>query len=117
MTPRPPRWIARSLLFAALALFATSACRSKFADRAEAPETARVATDHLAAGSGSSAAGSASTPASPGALSSGLAAGRPQDLRKIVRTGKIELVVGAYDDARAKLDALVIAAGGYIDST
>ena len=34
-----------------------------------------------------------------------------------MRSGHIELVVTSYDEARAKLDAIVAAAGGYIDST
>ncbi|MDQ3365769.1 MAG: DUF4349 domain-containing protein [Myxococcota bacterium] len=37
--------------------------------------------------------------------------------RKVIRTGHISLVVGTYDGARAKLDALLQQAGGYVDST
>ena len=37
--------------------------------------------------------------------------------RKVIRTGRIDLVVATYDDARTKLDALLAAAGGYVDST
>lgn len=40
-----------------------------------------------------------------------------QDGRKVIRTGRIDLVVGKYDEARAKLDALLAGAGGYVDST
>ncbi len=40
-----------------------------------------------------------------------------EDGRKVIRTGRIELVVGKYDEARAKLDAVLAAAGGYVDST
>ena len=40
-----------------------------------------------------------------------------RDDRKIIRTGHISLVVATYDDARAKIDALVQQAGGYVDST
>jgi hypothetical protein len=40
-----------------------------------------------------------------------------KDGRKVIRTGRIELLVGGYDDARQKIDALVAAAGGYVDST
>jgi len=43
--------------------------------------------------------------------------GQPVDHRKVIRTGRVELVVAAYDDARGKLDALIKASGGYIDST
>jgi hypothetical protein len=41
----------------------------------------------------------------------------PKDGRKVIRTGTIELVVGNFDDARAKIEALVAQAGGYVDST
>jgi hypothetical protein len=37
--------------------------------------------------------------------------------RKVIRTGRIDLVVATYDAARAKLDTLLQAAGGYVDST
>jgi len=37
--------------------------------------------------------------------------------RKVIRTGRIDLVVATYDEARTKLDALLKAAGGYVDST
>jgi len=40
-----------------------------------------------------------------------------RDTRKVIRTGRVDLVVAAYDKARDKLDALVAAAGGYVDST
>lgn len=36
--------------------------------------------------------------------------------RKIVHTGRIELLVDTFDTARAQLDALIMAAGGYVDS-
>ena len=39
------------------------------------------------------------------------------DHRKVIRTGRVDLLVGSYDEARAKLDALVQKAGGYVDST
>lgn len=39
------------------------------------------------------------------------------DNRKVIRTGAIQLVVGDYASARAKLDALLAATGGYVDST
>ncbi|MCB9561908.1 MAG: DUF4349 domain-containing protein [Kofleriaceae bacterium] len=41
----------------------------------------------------------------------------PTDNRKIVRTGELSLVVQTYDEARDRIDALVRAAGGYVDST
>lgn len=40
-----------------------------------------------------------------------------EDRRKVIRTGAIQLVVGDYASARAKLDALLAASGGYVDST
>ncbi|HUQ05076.1 MAG TPA: DUF4349 domain-containing protein [Kofleriaceae bacterium] len=43
--------------------------------------------------------------------------GAPVDNRKIVRTGHIDLVVKTYDDTRDQIDAIVKAAGGFIDST
>jgi hypothetical protein len=39
------------------------------------------------------------------------------DDRKLVRTGRVELVVPSYDAARAKIDALVARIGGYVDAT
>jgi hypothetical protein len=39
------------------------------------------------------------------------------DDRKLVRTGRVELVVASYDDARAKIDKLVARIGGYVDAT
>jgi hypothetical protein len=39
------------------------------------------------------------------------------DGRKVIRTGRIDLLVASYDEARAKLDALVAANGGYVDAT
>ncbi|MBA3452516.1 MAG: DUF4349 domain-containing protein, partial [Deltaproteobacteria bacterium] len=43
--------------------------------------------------------------------------GKPSDSRKVIRTGAIQLVVGDYASARTKLDALLAATGGYVDST
>src|SRR5262245_13978466 len=37
--------------------------------------------------------------------------------RKIIRTGSVSLVVETYDDARAAIEALVAAAGGFVDAT
>jgi hypothetical protein len=36
--------------------------------------------------------------------------------RKVIHTGRVELIVETFDAARAQLEALVTAAGGYIDS-
>ncbi len=43
--------------------------------------------------------------------------GAPVDNRKIVRTGHLDLVVTTYDAARDQIDAIVTAAGGFVDST
>jgi hypothetical protein len=45
------------------------------------------------------------------------AAGKLAETRKVIRTGRIELVVTSYDEARTKLEAILKSAGGYIDST
>jgi Domain of unknown function (DUF4349) len=37
--------------------------------------------------------------------------------RKVIHTGRVELVVAAYDTARAKIEALLAQSHGYIDST
>jgi hypothetical protein len=37
--------------------------------------------------------------------------------RKVIRNGRVDIIVPAYEDARAKLDALVTEVGGYVDST
>ncbi len=42
---------------------------------------------------------------------------KPTDNRKVIRTGAIQLVIGDYATTRAKLDALLAATGGYVDST
>src|SRR5688572_26500205 len=54
--------------------------------------------------------GATTTDGEPSAL-------RVVDSRKIIRTGRVDLVVEAYDAARDRLEALVRAAGGFIDST
>jgi uncharacterized protein DUF4349 len=47
-----------------------------------------------------------------------LADQRPRDAtRKIIRTGRLDLVIDDYDATREKLEAIVKAAGGYVDST
>src|SRR5262245_54404085 len=37
--------------------------------------------------------------------------------RKIIRTGRLDLVIEDYDATRDKLEAILKAAGGYVDST
>jgi uncharacterized protein DUF4349 len=53
----------------------------------------------------------------PDEATKGLAEDGAEEDRKIIRTGRIELVVATYDDARVKVDALVASVGGYVDST
>ncbi|HUS33295.1 MAG TPA: DUF4349 domain-containing protein [Kofleriaceae bacterium] len=52
----------------------------------------------------------------PGSSIAGNGVAQP-DNRKIVRTGALRISVGTYDEARAKLDALLQEVGGYVDST
>ena len=42
---------------------------------------------------------------------------KADDDRKLIRTGRVDLVVASYDGARARLDALVARLGGYVDAT
>jgi hypothetical protein len=64
-------------------------------------------------------ADAAREPAAPTTTPSARAALDPQphDDRKVIRTGKLEVVVATYDSARAQIEAIVKASGGYIDST
>lgn len=94
---------ARALTLALLSSFVFAAC-SKDADVGKAT---------FAGGPATSQAGSAATKADEQA--GGLPATDPS--RKVIRTGRIELVVATYDEARAKLDKLLEGAGGYVDST
>jgi hypothetical protein len=41
----------------------------------------------------------------------------PTDVRKVIRTGTIHLLVSSFDDARKNIGAVVAQAGGYVDST
>lgn len=95
--------------FALLAALAFTGCQNKRDGdmRARASEAAPPP---------SAAAGSAAHAATDGAKQAGVAV-KHVDTRKVIRTGRIELTVTSYDEARAKLDAMVESAGGYIDST
>ncbi|HEX4454717.1 MAG TPA: DUF4349 domain-containing protein [Kofleriaceae bacterium] len=55
----------------------------------------------------------------PGAAPAAKAALDPQphDDRKVIRTGKLEVVIATYESARTQIEAIVKASGGYIDST
>lgn len=81
---------------ALVALVAVAACARKGHESAQAK----------------SQSASASTPSDPTAK----AIANP-DTRKIIRTGTLRITVGSYDEARAKLDALLQQVGGYVDST
>src|SRR5580704_8678225 len=116
--PSSRRAIVCSVALATTAALVCAACQSKSFDRSPEAERAAVAAkvDHetrSAAGSGSASSTPASTPEAEAALAGQVA----NDGRKIIRTGHLELVVGSYDEARAQLDALVTASGGYVDST
>ncbi|HEY5945022.1 MAG TPA: DUF4349 domain-containing protein [Kofleriaceae bacterium] len=94
---------------ALLTSFAFAAC----AKHKDAPDQgpARQVTQAKAATGGSATTEDANADGRLG----GLTVADPQ--RKVIRTGRIDLVVKTYDDARAKLDSLLAAAGGYVDST
>jgi len=86
-------------------------CSKKEQAGASATRAATPAMEEAQAASGGEATKTAET------KESGLATLPAQDNRKIIRTGRIELVVATYDDARGKLDALIERIGGYVDST
>jgi hypothetical protein len=64
-----------------------------------------------------SSSGSSAPPAAADGKGSGTGLALTDPSRKVIRTGRIDLVVATYDDARAELDKLLAAAGGYVDST
>ncbi len=104
-----PRRLAALSIVAALA---APACSNRKADHAGPPSAAaQPMTDQPMAGSAGGAAAKEDTKPLAGDTTP------IDDHRKVIRTGRVELLVGSYDDARAKLDALVQKAGGYIDST
>jgi len=72
------------------------------------------------AADGKAAASAEKTPAAQTATTKGglaVDATKADEARKVIRTGHVDLVVASYDDARGKLEALVKAAGGYVDAT
>jgi hypothetical protein len=79
---------------------------TKAVDRPTATAPAAPTAGSAAAGSGAAAEPAPSLSPAP-----------PADRRKVIRTGRIELVVAGYDEARSKIDALLNDASGYIDST
>jgi Domain of unknown function (DUF4349) len=95
-----------SRVFFVVAL-ASSAC-AKGGHSYQAAQAA--ATD--VAESRETAPASATSPAAKAALDP-----QPHDDRKVIRTGKLEVVVSTYESARTQIDEIVKASGGYIDST
>ncbi|HEY1548117.1 MAG TPA: DUF4349 domain-containing protein [Kofleriaceae bacterium] len=73
--------------------------------------------DHAQREARAAAAESHDTLPSPMAGKASLDQAQPHDDRKVIRTGKLEVVVSTYDSARAQIEAIVKASGGYIDST
>ena len=101
---REPRWIgmrmrpARALTLATLLIAVSAASCARHGDRS-APAATTTSVD-------------AGPPAPPAR-----ALKPPVEIhRKVIHTGRVELIVEAFDPARAQLDSLVTAAGGYVDS-
>lgn len=126
MHPPPPRRrIRRLAALAALAAVLFAACASKGTDGkaklAESTESYRVEAGRYAVVADQLTDKGAAAPAvvvdHPNRPTLGGLDGAPVDKRKIVRTGHIDLVVTTYDDTRDKIDAIVTAAGGFVDST
>jgi hypothetical protein len=95
----------KAISLALVGALAFSACAKKGGDssadmQARAPEATPAAVKQEVAAAGKKAIDK-----------------KPVDTRKVIRTGKVELTVENYDAARARLDAAVTSAGGYIDST
>ena len=105
----------RAITIALLGALAVVSCKSKkdrsatasAVEESTATAPAAPAADPAAAGSGSAGAAPAQS----------ISPAPPADHRKVIRTGRIELVVAGYDEARGKLDALLGEVGGYVDST
>jgi hypothetical protein len=102
----------RAITIALLGALAVVSCSKKDRSASVGAAEGVTATATAPAGSAAAAAGSAAA----GSAQS-IAAAQLADPRKVIRTGRIELVVAGYDEARGKLDALLHDAGGYVDST
>jgi Domain of unknown function (DUF4349) len=100
-------------LLGALAVVSCSKGRSPTAAAVEAADRP-TATAPAVPQAGQPAGGAGSATAAPG---QSLSPAQLADHRKVIRTGRIDLVVASYDEARSKLDALLGSAGGYVDST
>ncbi len=104
-TSRRPR--RRLATFAILTGLSFAACaKTKTADSGDPPRTVAAAETEATKGT-----------AKGGEDGHGPRAPGPTDQRKVIRTGRVELVIASYDDARDRLAAIVQQAGGYIDST
>jgi hypothetical protein len=105
-----PRKLAAALALAALSFGACKARDQSSRREAELAAAPTAAVDEMKADG-------YFAEAADGQPSGGLVAKQVVDNRKIIRTGSIDVVVEAYEDARAKIDAMVKAAGGFVDST
>jgi len=94
------------LSVALVASLAIAGCKNKdsagFSARVESPAAAPAGAEATAT----------ADPKKPGG-----SAVKHVDTRKVIRTGRIDLTVDTVETSRAKLEALVESAGGYIDST
>ena len=105
---------ARIATVALLTSLTFTAC-SKHKEHGAASSAQAVSESSAGAGSTTATAAGTAKDANADGAFRGLPGADPH--RKVIRTGRIDLVVKAYDDARAKLDRLLEAAGGYVDST
>jgi hypothetical protein len=99
---------------AVLGALAVVACSNNRRSPAAASGDQPAATAPAAPAAGSAADGAGPTAAGP---APSVTPASLADHRKMIRTGRIALVVAGYDEARGKLDALLRDAGGYVDST
>jgi hypothetical protein len=106
----------RLITFAMLGSLATGACGRK---SAEGPGGDRPAPAMTSMGGDKRDLAEVTRASVPNPPSAGKEQSSPAatDHRKVIRTGQIQLVVTSYDEARTKLDGLLAAIGGYVDST
>ena len=84
---------------------------------APAPAAAAPAEPRVATAGATEEALATRARATDGDAAAGFRLATPADDRKIIRTGTVELQVADYEPARAALEAMVKAAGGFVDST
>lgn len=120
-TPPKRSRLRNPLLVTALATAAFAACNSKSADRQGASSTGAMneeKADKAYFAQEARVAADMAPPSAGGDTNTGGLAQMPiRDQRKVIRTGHVDLEIKTYDEARAQLDAIVAAAGGFIDST